>query len=192
MLEDVPEQVVELVWRQMELRERTLPVYRGGPRPAEHHRGLVRKRAGVAYDQTEARRIAQQTIRKEVAVKNRPADLITIELEKVAEAGLELPEFSTFDNRPSRIRTKVNASICASFRNSMSPLQRTELLQLLEAREADGTAQLNRLKKHAKGPSWSHFKNLTRRMEWSDGLGDSAVWMDGVAQGRSPTLPGRL
>ncbi len=43
----------------------------------------------------------------------------------------------------------------------MSPLQRTELLRLLEERDADGTTQFNRLKKPAKAPSWSHFKNLT-------------------------------
>ncbi|MEU7378799.1 DUF4158 domain-containing protein [Streptomyces sp. NPDC042207] len=95
-LEDVPEQVVEFVRRQVELPEGTLPVYRA-ERTAKHHRGLVRKRVGVAYDQAEARRIAEQAIRKEAAAKNRPADLINIALEKVVEAGLELPGFSTFD-----------------------------------------------------------------------------------------------
>jgi hypothetical protein len=94
--------------------------------------------------------------------------LINIALEKVVEAVLELPGFSTFDKMASKIRTEVNASICAGIHDRMSPLQRAELLRLLEEHDADGT-------------SWSHFKNLTKRMEWVDGLGDSAVWMDGVA-----------
>ncbi|WP_331763539.1 DUF4158 domain-containing protein (plasmid) [Streptomyces hirsutus] len=152
-LEEIPEQVVEFVRRQVELPEGTLPVYRA-ERTAKHHRGLVRKRVGVAYDQAEARRIAEQAIRKEAAAKNRPADLINIALEKVVEAGLELPGFSTFDKMASKIRTEVNASICAAIHDSMSPLQHTELLRLLEERDNDGTTQFNRLKKPAKGPSW--------------------------------------
>lgn len=55
----------------MELPERALPVYRAG-RTAKHHRGLVRKRVAVAYDQAEARRIAERSIRKKAAAKNRP------------------------------------------------------------------------------------------------------------------------
>ncbi|MFH9981131.1 DUF4158 domain-containing protein [Streptomyces sp. NPDC017179] len=94
------EQVVEFVRRQVELPEGTLPVYRA-ERTAKHHRGLVRKRVGVAYDQAAARRIAEQSMRKEAAAKNRPADLINIALEKVVEAGLELPGFSTFDKMAS-------------------------------------------------------------------------------------------
>lgn len=163
-LEDLPEQVVEFVRRAVELPEGMLPVYRA-ERTAKHHRGLVRKRVGVVYDQAEARRIAEQSIRREAAAKNRPADLINIALEKVVEAGLELPGFSTFDKMASKIRTEVNASICLGIHDSMSPLQRAELLRLLEERDGDGTTLFSRLKKPATGPSWSHFKNLTKRME---------------------------
>ncbi|MFH8411027.1 hypothetical protein ACH4FX_40590 [Streptomyces sp. NPDC018019] len=42
----------------------------------------------------EAQRIAEAVIRKEAA-KHRPAALINIALEKVVEAGLELPGFPT-------------------------------------------------------------------------------------------------
>ncbi|MFE0379180.1 hypothetical protein ACFW1M_27180 [Streptomyces inhibens] len=38
-------------------------------RTAKHHRGLVRKRAGVTYDQARARGIVEQSIRKEAAAK---------------------------------------------------------------------------------------------------------------------------
>ncbi|MFC9759768.1 hypothetical protein [Streptomyces sp. NPDC056921] len=62
-LEDVPEQVVEFVRRAVELPEGTLPVCRAEG-TAKHHRGLVRKRVGVAYDQSDARRIAEQPIRR--------------------------------------------------------------------------------------------------------------------------------
>ncbi|MFC7934526.1 DUF4158 domain-containing protein, partial [Streptomyces cinereoruber] len=67
-LEDVPEMVVDFVRRAVELPEGTLPVYRA-ERTAKHHRGLVRKRADVTYDQARARGIVEQSIRKEAAAK---------------------------------------------------------------------------------------------------------------------------
>ncbi|MFF3546718.1 DUF4158 domain-containing protein [Streptomyces platensis] len=73
-LEDVPAMMVDFVRRHMELPEGTLPVYQA-EKTAKNHRGLVRKRVGVLYDQAEARRIVEQSIRKEAAAKNRPADL---------------------------------------------------------------------------------------------------------------------
>jgi hypothetical protein len=75
----------------------------------------------VTYDQAKARGIVEQSIRKEAAAKNRPADLINIALEKVVEAGLELPGFSTFDKMASKIRTEVNASIRSARRPATSP-----------------------------------------------------------------------
>jgi len=188
-LEDVPETVVDFVRRAVELPEGTLPAYRA-ERTAKHHRGLVRKQAGVTYDQAKARGIVEQSIRKEAAAKNRPADLINIALEKVVEAGLELPGFSTFDKMASKIRTEVNASICTGIHDRMSAAQRAGLMRLLEDRDSDGTTLFNRLKKPAKGPTWSHFKNLTKRLEWLDELGDTDVWMDGVAAGKVTDFAG--
>lgn len=58
---------------------------------------------------------------------------------------------------------------------------RAGLLRLLEERDADGTTQYNRLKKSAQSPTWSHFKRLITHLDWVDALGDTGVWMDGVA-----------
>ncbi|MFE2558657.1 DUF4158 domain-containing protein [Streptomyces sp. NPDC059352] len=189
VLEDVPEMVVDFVRRAVELPEVTLPVYRA-ERTAKHHRGLVRKQAGMTYDQAKARQIVEQSIRKEAAAKNRLADLINIALEKVVEAGLELPGFSTFDKLASKIRTEVNASICTGIHHRMSAAQRAGLMRLLEERDSDGTTLFNRLEKPAKGPTWSHFKNLTKRLQWLDELGDTDVWMDGVAAGKVTDFAG--
>ncbi|MGW3728418.1 DUF4158 domain-containing protein, partial [Streptomyces sp. NPDC000851] len=65
-LEDVPEKVVDFVRRAGELPESTLPLYQA-VKTAKNHRGLVRQRVGVVYDQAEARRIAEASIRSEAA-----------------------------------------------------------------------------------------------------------------------------
>ncbi|WP_094792137.1 Tn3 family transposase [Streptomyces kasugaensis] len=188
-VEDIPEAVAEFVRRAVELPEGTLPVYRAA-KTMKNHRGLVRQRVGVAYDQGKARRIAEASIRKEAAAKNRPADLINIALEKVVEAGLELPAFSTFDAMASTLRREVNAEICAGIHERMSAPERAGLLRLLEERMSDGTTLFNRLKKPAQGPTWSHFKNLANRREWLDELGDTDVWMEGVAAGKITDFAG--
>ncbi|MFF4606515.1 Tn3 family transposase [Streptomyces sp. NPDC001339] len=72
----------------------------------------------------------------------------------------------------------------------MSTAQRAGLIRPLEDRDSDGTTLFNRLKKPAKGPTWSHFKNLTKRLEWLDELGDTDVWMDGVAAGKVTDFAG--
>ncbi|MFJ2292435.1 hypothetical protein ACIOG7_12130 [Streptomyces sp. NPDC087894] len=90
----------------------------------------------------------------------------------------------------SKIRTEVNASIRTGIHDRMSALQRAGLMRLLEERDSDGTTLFNRLKKPAKGPTWSHFKNLTKRLERLDGLGDTDVWMEGVAAGKITDFAG--
>ncbi|TGN74290.1 DUF4158 domain-containing protein [Streptomyces griseoluteus] len=109
--DEYPETVVDFVRRAVEPSEETVPWWATG-RPAERQRTEVRRRMGATYDQAEARRIAEGSIRKEAAAKNRPADLINIALEKVVGAGLELSAFSTLDAMTSTVRKEVNASIC--------------------------------------------------------------------------------
>ncbi|MFC5154991.1 DUF4158 domain-containing protein [Streptomyces amakusaensis] len=102
---DVPEQVVEFVRRAAALPEDTLPVY-GSERTAKSQRSMVRRRCGMRYDGPGARALAEETMRIEAASKNNPADLINIALEKLVEAGLEIPRFSTLDAMASTVRAR--------------------------------------------------------------------------------------
>lgn len=153
-------------------------------RTAKPHRGLVRKRVGVTSDQARARGIVEQSIGKEAEAKNRPADLIDIALEKVMEAGLELPGFSTFDKMASKIRTEVNVSIRAGIHDRMSAPQAGG------AHAAAGGARQRRddavqpSEEARQRPDLVAFQELTERLEWLGELGDTEVWMDGVAVGK--------
>ncbi|GDY58453.1 hypothetical protein SVIO_090760 [Streptomyces violaceusniger] len=84
--DEYPEMVVDFVRRAVELSEGTMPLWATG-RTAERQRTDVRRRVGATYDQAEARRLAEGSIRKEAAAKNRPADLINIALERVVGPG---------------------------------------------------------------------------------------------------------
>ena len=51
----------------------------------------------MTYDQQRARAVAAAAIREAALVKNHPPDLINVALERLVEASLELPAFSTLD-----------------------------------------------------------------------------------------------
>ncbi|RSS57473.1 DUF4158 domain-containing protein [Streptomyces sp. WAC01280] len=80
-------------------------------RTAERQRIAVRQRTDLVYDKARARKIAEAVMRSEAVSKNSPVDLINIALEKVVEAGLELPGFTTLDTLAAKVRPEVNAAI---------------------------------------------------------------------------------
>jgi hypothetical protein len=177
---DVPVQVVEFVRRAVELPVSTLPVYASG-RTAERHRSRVRERCGVRYDGQVARSLAEETMRVAAASKNNPADLINIALEKLVEANLEIPRFSTLDAMASTVRGQVNEEILAGIRGRTTEEERRRLLGLPDVIGLDRKTLFNALKQNPGRATWSHFKRLKSHLEWVDGLGDTAKWLEGVA-----------
>ncbi len=123
-------------------------------------------------------------MRNEAMSKNRPADLINIALEKVVEAGLELPGSTTLDALAAKVRTEVNASICVGTYDQLSKAHRERLLALLSDKDASVTTKYNKLKQSAKAPTWSHFRSQAEHLGWVDELGETGVWLDGVASGK--------
>jgi len=61
--DEYPEMVVDFFRRAVELPERTVPLWATG-RTAERQRTEVRRRVRATYDQAEARRMAEGSIRK--------------------------------------------------------------------------------------------------------------------------------
>ncbi|WP_189216129.1 MULTISPECIES: DUF4158 domain-containing protein [Streptomyces] len=135
-LEEIPETVVDFVRRAVELPEGTVP--RAANRTAERQRTAVRQRTGLSYGKAKARKTAEAVMRSEAVSKNRPADLINIALEKVVEAGPELPGFTTLDALAAKIRTEVNASICMGVYDQLSEVHRDRLLALLSEKDEEG------------------------------------------------------
>ncbi|MFB7499329.1 DUF4158 domain-containing protein [Streptomyces sp. NPDC056161] len=180
---DVPDQVVEFVRRAVELPESTLPVYASG-RTAERYRPWVRERCGVRCGGPAARTLAEETMRAEAASENNPADLINIALEKLVEAGLEIPRFSTLDAMASAVRGRVNEEILAGIQSRMTEEERRRALGLPDMIGLDRKTLFNALKQNPGRASWSNFKKLKDHLEWVDGLGDTGKWLEGVASAK--------
>ncbi|MGX8903730.1 hypothetical protein ACR820_00325 [Streptomyces netropsis] len=79
-------------------------------------------------------------------------------MEKVVGAGLEIPGFSMLDRAAVWIRAEVNGSLFARLHERMDAGGSQRMAALLDNRLSDGTTEHNCLKKPAKSPTWSHFR----------------------------------
>ena len=187
--EEIPQAVTDHVRHCLGLAPETEPGH-GAARTARLHRKQVRDRQGVTYDQRRARAVAEAAIREAALVKNHPPDLINVALERLVEASLELPAFSTLDEMATSIRAEVNAQIFAGIAARMGPDGRERALGLLNTAGPDGRSMFNRLKKPAQRATWSRFKAQAEYLDEVDGLGDTARWLEGVAPAKVADFAG--
>ncbi|MFD3658708.1 Tn3 family transposase [Streptomyces sp. NPDC058620] len=82
------------------------------------------------------------------------------------------------------MRREVNEDIFHAVRSRMTLQDRARLQGLLEVGGLDRKSGLNRLKKAAKRPSWSHLKEQHKHLQWMDLLGDTDAWLEGLAPGK--------
>ncbi|MGW2870895.1 Tn3 family transposase [Kitasatospora sp. NPDC001225] len=189
--EEVPDTVVDFVRKAVELPEGTAPGRYASVRTAEAHRGLVRARVeGIRFDAGEARQVAREVIRAEAGSKNNPADLINVALEQLVQKGLELPAFSTLDRMAMSIRTEVNSDIFTRVYERVGEEERAGLLRLLTVVGLDRKTVFNQLKQSAQRATWSNMRKLADHRKWLDGLGETGVWLEGLAAGKIADFAG--
>ncbi len=162
----------------------------GAERTMRLHRGLVRKRQGATRDPRRARALAAAAIREAAQVRNHPPDLINVALERIIEASLELPAYSTLDDMATTIRAEVNEAIFAGITGRMGPEGRQRAQGLLDTAGSDGRSMFNRLKKPAQRATWSRFKAQAEYLDEVDALGDTAYWVEGVAPSKVADFAG--
>ena len=185
--DQVPEVVVERIRACLELPGDTVRDARD--RTARWQQDLVRDRLGVVSDRERARALAEQAIREEAQVKNHPPDLINVALEVLVRESLELPGFSTLDEIAARVRAEVNAGMFAGILARVSQPEVLRTGRLLEV-GASGKSEFDALKRAAGKASWSNFREQVAHMRSVDSLGDSARWVEGVAESKIADFAG--
>jgi hypothetical protein len=187
--EEIPDAVTDHVRHCLGLAPETEPDH-GTDRTMRLHRGMVRTRQGATRDPQRARALAAAAIRDAAQVRNHPPDLINVALERIIEASLELPAYSTLDNMATTIRAEVNEAIFAGITARMGPEGRQRAQGLLDTAGSDGRSMFNRLKKPAKRATWSRFKAQAEYLDEVDALGDTACWVEGVAPSKVADFAG--
>ena len=185
--EEIPQAVTDHVRHCLGLAPEVEPDH-GAARTAKWHRGQVRKRQGVTRDPRRARALAEAAIREAAQVRNHPPDLINVALERIIEASLELPAYSTLDEMAATIRAEVNEAIFAGIVARMGPEGRQRAQGLLTTAGSDGRSMFNRLKKPAQRATWSRFKAQAEYLDEVDELGDTALLAGGGRPGEGRRL----
>jgi hypothetical protein len=95
---------------------------------------------------------------------NHPPDLINVALERLLQAGLESPAFSTLDGMESKIHGEVKTQI---FKKIWIGWAGTGGRCWPRCWWRGRTARVeNRLKKAARRATWSKFKDQAAHLEW--------------------------
>ncbi|MGH3181120.1 MAG: DUF4158 domain-containing protein, partial [Streptosporangiaceae bacterium] len=188
-LEEVPQSVTDHVRRCLGLAAEVGPDH-GADRTRRWHRAQVRKRQGATRDMRRARALAAAVIREAAQVRNHPPDLINVALERIIEASLELPAYSTLDDMATTIRAEVNEAIFAGINARMGPEGRQRAQGLLDTAASDGRSMFNRLKRPAKRATWSRFRAQAEYLDEVDEIGDTAYWLEGVAPSKVADFAG--
>ncbi|QYC38831.1 Tn3 transposase DDE domain protein [Nonomuraea coxensis DSM 45129] len=178
--EEIPEVVVDHVRRCLGLAGDVEPDH-GAASTAKWHRKQIRARQGVIYDKEQARAIAAEAITEAAQAKNNPPDLINVALERLIEASLELPGFTTLDEMAATIRARVNAEIFTRVVDRMGVDGQERMGALLTTVGTDGRSLFNRLKKPAQRPTWAKFDAHVKYLDEIDALGDTWEWLEGIA-----------
>ncbi|MGJ6967166.1 DUF4158 domain-containing protein [Streptosporangium sp. G11] len=184
----VVEHVRQCLFRE-DADESLEPVY-ASARTEQSHRVLVRLREGVKYAPGKARKLAEREMTKAAWVKNYPPDLINVALERLTQAGLELPAFSTLDSMESTIRGQVNGQIFRTIWVRLRRDARARLESLVVVVGPGGKSDLERVKKAARRATWSKFKDQAAHLAWLDGLADTDDALDGIAASKIADFAG--
>ncbi|MBB4931661.1 hypothetical protein F4561_002481 [Lipingzhangella halophila] len=129
----------------------------GGQDKPERSNGQV-SAWGVTYAPKLAQSIAADTTRTAARAKNYPPDLINAALERLVEAPVELPGFTTLDELAATIRAEVNREIFAGICERLGEEGRARLAALVAVGE-DG---LSMFKAHVAG---DRLPAITREVE---------------------------
>jgi TnpA family transposase len=181
--DEVPELVIDHVRRGLDFGLDVSPVY-DSDRTQRHHRGLIRKRVGVTYNPARAREVAAKAIREAADKMNNPPDLINVALEMLVAESLELLGFTVLDRLATKIRAEVNGGIVSGIYGRISAVDRAGLQATLHVWEPGVQSMFTRMKKPAKRPTWSRFKEQSQYLKEIDELGDTGKWLEGVAESK--------
>ena len=183
--DEVPELVIDHVRRSLDLGMGVSPVY-GSDRTQRHHRGLIRKHVGVTYNPREAKEVevAAEAIRGAAEKMNNPPDLINVALETLVSKSLELLGFTVLDKLVTKIRAEVNGAIIAGIYDRIGEAERAGLMATLHVWQPGTESMFTRMKKPAKRPSWSRFKEQSQYLREVDELGSTEKWVEGVAESK--------
>ncbi|MFE5549993.1 DUF4158 domain-containing protein [Streptomyces sp. NPDC056534] len=177
-LDEVPALIAARARAAAGLAEDVVPA--AEERTVKRYRAWIREYLGLVHDPARAQEIAVGAMEEAAPVRASVVDLVSVALEELVRAGLELPGFSTLDRMAASVRTRVEGEICAGIAERVGPA-RDRLAGLLVVPDGERRSPFDQVKEPGRRATWSRFRQHGERVDLVDGFGDAARWVEGVA-----------
>jgi hypothetical protein len=182
-LEVMPTVVVEHLRDVLGLRGGVAATYEVD-HTGKRHRDYVRDRLGVMWQPARVRGIAEEATREALLSKDNPADVINVALEALANAGCELPGYTTLDEMAGSLRAEVNGGFHRLVAGRLDAAERARVVELLVVDPLCRRSGLAQLTQPAPKATVTRLKQQVALLRWLDELGPTEVWLAGIPPGK--------
>jgi hypothetical protein len=130
------------------------------------------------------RGIAEEATREALLSKDNLADVINVALEALANAGCELPGYTTLDEMAGSLRAEVNGGFHRLVAGRLDAAERARVVELLVVDPLCRRSGLAQLTQPAPKATVTRLKQQVALLRWLDELGPTEVWLAGIPPGK--------
>ena len=181
-LDEMPESIVAFLRAALGLPGDTVLLdARVKTHTLSRYRGLIRGHLGVHRYGDGGEALITPVIRAAALTMSDPADLISLAIETLVKANVELPAFSALDRVVGHLRQDVHAALYQSITSALSREQRATLDTLLEVPPGESVSPMARFKESPGPATLQHMRQWTERLAELDAIIDPKPFLEGVA-----------
>lgn len=132
----------------------------------KRHLAVIRAFLNLRPYRSEAQAVTVAAMEFAVLSKHDLVDLINIAIEELVRQRYELPGFSKLLRTARSVRHRANQAIYEQVTNSLTPVAKQQIDQLLQADNDHSTTAWNRVKQDPGKATITHLKALIQQLEW--------------------------
>ena len=132
----------------------------------KRHRALIRDYLGIRFFDREARQIMVNAMAEVALVKDEPADLVNVAMEKLIQQNVELPAFNTLAEAARHIYAQSYRELYHNISQSLDTDAIKAVDDLFQTTAQSPYTSWHRIKQDAGNPTLTHLKDLVSHDRW--------------------------
>lgn len=143
----------------------------------KRHRALIRDYLGIRFFDATAREIMLNAMAEVALVKDEPADLVNVAIEKLVQRNFELPVFNTLADAARHIHAKSYRELYQNIYHSLDTDAIKAIGDLFQTTSQSPYTPWHRIKQDAGNPTLTHLKELVSHDKW---LGQKTIGLQAL------------
>jgi TnpA family transposase len=181
-LQDVPNQIVIHLSVQLEVDLALWQPDEAHYRTTLHrYRTACRKLLESSTFNDDSREQILSSVRNAAHTMSDPADLINVAVEKLSNANIELPAFSTLDRLVGHVRQEVHEALYQEITATLKPNEYQSLDALLQVQKGERITGFARMKQTPGPATLNNFRNWAGRLVQLNDVLDPKLFFENVA-----------